>query len=155
MGKNKSLKEWHIQRVVRSYLWLRRRGHVGDEERWRWQGLQREDWEGFDHEDCASPRGIGDYINGSMADSKVSTLWFQKRPMAAWTEKNWRDQLRGSYTQKIMEHKALVITNILLSVSFMVRGQEHEEGRERSQKHSYFQNMNSCHKNRDLRWRNA
>lgn len=37
-------------------------------------GFAEEDWEGFDHEDCASPRGIGDYINGSMADSKVSTL---------------------------------------------------------------------------------
>lgn len=31
-GENKSLKEWHIQRVVRSYLWLRR-GGMGDEER--------------------------------------------------------------------------------------------------------------------------
>lgn len=68
-----------------------------------------------------------------------------------WTEKNWRDQLRGSYTQKIVEHKAFVITNILLCVSLMLRGQEQEEERERSQKPSYFQNMNSCNKNRDLR----
>ena len=121
MGKNKSLKEWHIQRVVRSYLWLRRRGHVGDEERWRWQGLRREDWEGFDHEDCGSPGGIGDYINGSMADSKASTLWFQKGPTAAWTEKNWEDQLRGSHTQKVMDHRFLS-SQTFLSMSHLWYG---------------------------------
>lgn len=32
-GKTHSLKEWHIQRLVRSSLWLKRRGHVGDEKR--------------------------------------------------------------------------------------------------------------------------
>ena len=32
-GEKQEFEEWHIQRVVRSYLWLRRRGHVGDEER--------------------------------------------------------------------------------------------------------------------------
>lgn len=71
-GKTQSLKEWHIQRVVRSYLWLKRRGHVGDEK--RWQSLWKKDWGGFDHDECCSPRGIGDYVNGSMADSKASTL---------------------------------------------------------------------------------
>lgn len=31
--ETQSLKEWHIQRTVRSSLWLTRRGHMGDEKR--------------------------------------------------------------------------------------------------------------------------
>lgn len=72
-GKIQSLKEWHIQRMVRSSLWLKRRGHVGDEKRWGWQGLWRGKigeaswWMSFSQRHWR-------LCNGSMAHSRISLV---------------------------------------------------------------------------------
>lgn len=63
-GTRQSFKEWHIQNTVRHALWLKRRGHVGEEKTGKIASFRGKGWGGF-VEDKYHPQKASGMIEGA------------------------------------------------------------------------------------------
>lgn len=83
-GTRQSFKEWHIQNTVRHALWLKRRGHVGEEKTGKIASFREKGWGDF-VEDKHHPH----QASGMMDKAWPSiTLCFQRCPLETWTDWN-------------------------------------------------------------------
>lgn len=78
-GKTHSLNKWHIQRMVRSSLWLKRRGHVGEEEIKVVGFMEGKIGKSLIMMNIVLPEDVWDYVIVTK-HTLVPALWFQRGP---------------------------------------------------------------------------